>query len=115
MLREAGPGLAALLFVMLREHAQIWGMLDSLERATDAGAGTGLALRKRLTVQLLHHNLKEEKTLYPRADDLLLPAAADRLKCSSAQVFLSSGELPDGWVYMLKARPAPGDSGRAGR
>jgi hypothetical protein len=44
---------------MLREHARTWGALDSLERATDAGAGTGLALGKRLTVQLLHHGQKE--------------------------------------------------------
>ena len=110
LLHEAEPGLAAPLFVMLREHAQIWGTLDSLERATDAGAGTGLALRKRLTVQLLHHNLKEEKILYPRADDLLPPATADRLR-----VFLNSGELPDGWLCLLKARPVPGNPGRAGR
>ncbi len=59
LLREAEPGLAAPVFVMLREHAQIWGTLEALERAVDEGAGTGLALRKRLTVQLLHHNLKE--------------------------------------------------------
>lgn len=109
LLREAEPGLAAPLFVMLREHAQIWGTLASLERAADAGTGTGLALGKRLTVQLLHHNLKEEKILYPRADDLLPPAAAGRLR-----VFLSSAELPGGWVCMLKARPVPGNPGRAG-
>lgn len=109
LLREADPGLAAPLFVMLREHAQIWGTLDSLERATDAGAGTGLSLAKRLTVQLLHHNLKEEKILYPRADDLLPPTAAERLR-----VFLGSGELPDGWVCMMKARHLPGNPARAG-
>ena len=110
LLREAAPGLAAPVYVMLREHAQIWGTLDSLERELDAGAGTGLALRKRLTVRLLHHNLKEEKILYPRADDLLSPAAADRLRA-----FLGSGELPDGWVCMMKARPLPRNPGRAGR
>ena len=52
LLREAEPGLAAPVFVMLREHAQIWGTLDSLERATNAGTGTGLALCKRMTGQL---------------------------------------------------------------
>jgi regulator of cell morphogenesis and NO signaling len=109
LLREAEPRLAAPLFVMLREHAQIWGTLDSLERAANAGMGAGLVLRKRLTVQLLHHNRKEEKTLYPRADDLLPPAAAERLR-----VFLGSGRLPDGWVCLLKARPIPSNPGRAG-
>lgn len=108
LLHEAESGLAAPVFVMLREHTQIWGTLDSLERAADAGRGTGPALHKRLTVQLLHHNLKEEKVLYPRADDLLPPAAADRLR-----VFLASGELPDGWVCTMKARHVPGNPARA--
>jgi regulator of cell morphogenesis and NO signaling len=110
MLREAEPGLAAPVFVMLREHAQIWGTLEALERAADASAGAGLALRKRLTVQLLHHNLKEEKILYPRADHLLPPAAAGRLRA-----FLGSGRLPGGWVCMMKARPVPQTPRRAGR
>jgi hypothetical protein len=46
---QAEPGLAAPIFVMLREHAQVWGTLDSLERERDADAGR--ALCKRLTVQ----------------------------------------------------------------
>ena len=86
---------------MLREHAQIWATLDSLERELHAGTGTGLALCRQLTVRLLHHNLKEEKILYPRADDVLPPAAAGRLRA-----FLGSGELPEGWVC-TKARPVP--------
>ena len=108
LLREAEPGLAAPVFVMLREHAQIWGTLEALERAADAG--TGATLGKRLPVQLLPHNRKEEKTLSPRADEALPPAAADRLR-----VFLSSGELPEGWVCLLKARPVSQNPGRAGR
>ena len=83
LLREAEPGLAAPVFVMLREHAQIWGTLDALERDLDAGTGAGLALGKRVAVQLLHHNLKEEKILYPRADEAL-PAAAAGCARSSA-------------------------------
>lgn len=108
LLHEAEPGLAAPVFVMLREHAQVWGLLDALERSADDGTGTELG--KRLTVRLLHHNLKEEKILYPRTDDLLPPMAAGRLLA-----FLSSGELPDGWVCLMKARPAPGRPGRAVR
>jgi regulator of cell morphogenesis and NO signaling len=108
LLHEAEPGLAAAVFVMLREHAQVWGTLDALEGAADDGTGTELG--QRLTVQLLHHNLKEEKILYPRADDLLPPLAADRLLA-----FLGSGELPDGWVCLMKSRPAPGSPGRAVR
>lgn len=91
LLREAEAGLTAPIFVMLREHAQIWATLDSLERQLGAGA-TGSGLCRQLTVQLLHHNLKEEKILYPRADDVLPAPAADRLRA-----FLISGELPEGW------------------
>ncbi len=105
LLREAEPGLAAPVSVMLREHAQIWATLDSLERELDAGTGTGLGLCRQLTVQLLHHNLKEEKILYPRAD--ALPAtAAGRLRA-----FLGSGQLPEGWVC-AKARPVTRHAGR---
>ncbi|HEX6449950.1 MAG TPA: hypothetical protein VF060_10865 [Trebonia sp.] len=44
--------------------------------------------------------------LYPRADDALPPAAAERLRA-----FLGSGELPEGWVCM-KARLVTRDAGR---
>ena len=116
LLCEAEPGLAAPVFVMLREHAQIWAALDSLDRELDrepdrepdTGADGGLALCKRLTVRLMHHNLKEEKILYPRADAVLPAAAGGRLRA-----FLSSANLPDGWVCMLKARPLARDHGRA--
>jgi iron-sulfur cluster repair protein YtfE (RIC family) len=108
LLREAEPGLAAPIFVMLREHAQIWATLDSLERDLDTGMSTGHGPCRQLSVRLLHHNLKEEKILYPRADDALHPAAASGLR-----EFLDSGQLPEGWVCLLKARPVPRDPGRA--
>ena len=104
LLCRAQPGLAAPVLVMLREHAQIWAILELLEHAPDTRAG--LALAKRLTSHLLHHNLKEERVLYPRADDIGPEAAADRLRA-----FLDSGEMPDGWVC-LKARPVASDAGR---
>jgi regulator of cell morphogenesis and NO signaling len=103
-LGEAEPGLRAPVFVMLREHAQMWATLDTLER--EPAPGTALVLCRQLTVRLLHHNLKEEKILYPRADDVLPPAAADRLRA-----FLGSGELPEGWVC-TKARPVTRNAGR---
>ena len=106
LLCEAEPGLMAPVFVMLREHAQIWATIDALERELDAGTGTGLAHCRQLTVRLLHHNLKEEKILYLRADDVLPASAADRL-----WAFLGSGELPKGWVC-LRARPVTWDAGR---
>ena len=69
-------------------------------------SSAAIVLCKRLTGQLVHHNLKEERVLYPRADHVLPPEAARRL-----QAFLGSGALPEGWVC-LRARPAPSDAGR---
>lgn len=93
LMREAG--LVAPVFVMLREHGQIWTTLDSLERALDAGTADGAELRlcRQLTVQLQHHNLKEERIVYPQADRALTASAAAQLRA-----FLDSGGLPDGWV-----------------
>lgn len=82
LLGEAEPALRAPVFVMLREHAQIWAALDALER--EPGGSAGYALSRQL--------------LYPRADDTLPPAVACRLRA-----FLGSGELPEGWVC-VKAR-----------
>jgi hypothetical protein len=87
-----GAGLVAPVLVMLREHAQIWATLDALDRELSAG-DTELALCRRLTVELLHHNLKEEKILYPQVDEVLAEPMAAR-----ARDFLDSGELPGGWV-----------------
>jgi hypothetical protein len=104
LLCEAEPGLMAPALVMLREHAQIWAGLDALER--EPAAGTAPALGRQVAVQLLHHNLKEEKVLYPRADAVLPPAAAERLRA-----FLESGDLPEGWAC-LRARPVTGKAAR---
>lgn len=104
LLCQAEPGLAAPVFVVLREHAQIWATLDTPER--EPVTSTGLVLCRQLTVRLLHHNLKEDRVLYPRADDGLPPAAAARLRA-----FLGSGELPDEWVC-TKARTVIRNAGR---
>jgi hemerythrin-like domain-containing protein len=95
LLREAVPALSAPVLVMLREHGQLWQLLDSLEQkpGADGSSGTGLILSRQLTVLLLHHNLKEEKILYPRADLLLTEPAAARLR-----EFIASGQLPQGWT-----------------
>jgi regulator of cell morphogenesis and NO signaling len=103
LLGEAQPALRAPVFVMLREHAQIWAALDVLE--LEPGGSSGHALCRQLASQLLHHNLKEEKVLYPRADDALPPAAAERLRA-----FLGSGDMPRGWVC-VKARPMTRNAG----
>ena len=100
LLRQAEPALGAPVFVMLREHGQIWPLLDSLEHDANADADAITPARiRQLESHLLHHNLKEEKILYPRADEVLPTAAAERL-----WALLDSGEMPEGWVC-FKARP----------
>jgi regulator of cell morphogenesis and NO signaling len=92
----AEAGLLAPVFVMLREHTQIWTTLDALQRELDDNAGTGPATRAlahQLAIQLQHHNLKEEKILYPQADQVLTASATRHL-----QAFLRSGQLPQDWV-----------------
>jgi regulator of cell morphogenesis and NO signaling len=92
-LRESG--LIAAIFVMLREHAQLWTTLEALDRELDTGASTGAALMlcHQLTVQLQHHNLKEEKIIYPAADQMLTAPATAQLRA-----LLATGGLPEGWA-----------------
>ncbi len=100
-LQGAGePGLAAPLSVMLREHAQIWAALGALERELETGPDLSAAAHRchLLLVALQHHNLKEERILYPEADRTLSPELAERLNA-----FLADGRAPDGWVC-AKAR-----------
>jgi regulator of cell morphogenesis and NO signaling len=92
-------GLVAPIFVMLREHAQLWTTLQTLEREFDTGdSSAGLLLCHQLAVQLQHHNLKEEKIIYPQAETNLPPAATAQL-----QAVLAGSELPAGWTCQ-KAR-----------
>ncbi len=92
-LREAG--LVPPVFVMLREHAQIWQTLDTLEAlvADDAPDADLRQACRELTVRLQHHNLNEERILYPEADRVLT-ASVD----ADLRAVLESGEMPEGWV-----------------
>lgn len=88
-------GMVAPLFVMVREHAQMWTTLDALESDLANAADDGV-LRKRchdLMVQLQHHNPKEEQVIYPQADAVLTATASDDLL-----TFMGSGQLPEGWI-----------------
>jgi iron-sulfur cluster repair protein YtfE (RIC family) len=92
-LREAG--MMAPVFVMLREHGELWRTLDAIdvELALDPDPAALQKLCRELVVQLQHHNPKEEQILYPQADQVLHAEAGSHLKA-----FIESGELPEGWV-----------------
>jgi regulator of cell morphogenesis and NO signaling len=92
-LREAG--LVAPIFVMLREHGEIWDALDVI--ATEMGAGAARSTVdetcRALLAQLERHNSKEEPIIYSQADAVLTAAASAGLKA-----FLAAGRFPEGWV-----------------
>lgn len=92
-LREAG--LVAPVFVMVREHGEIWRSMDALEAAvaTDAGGTAAAAICREMVKQLEAHNMKEEMILYPQADAVVTGGDSEAL-----QRFLATGSMPDGWV-----------------
>jgi regulator of cell morphogenesis and NO signaling len=89
-LREAG--LMAPIFVMLREHGQMWTTMAALDADLAAGAAVAEGCRE-LSAQLEAHNSKEEPIIYPQADTVLAGTAADELRA-----LMASGHTPDGWV-----------------
>ena len=92
-LREAG--LFGPVLVMLREHGEIWALLDALD--TDVAAGTSAARLAQTFAQLEEaleqHNLKEERILYPAGDQVL-----DATVAEAARGALSDGLMPADWV-----------------
>lgn len=96
------PALAAPTFVMLREHGQMWQLLDSLEheiRRSDGDGAEATQLCRQLIVQLQHHNRKEERIIYAAAAATVAPEASGRISQHSR----STREAPLGWVC-VKAR-----------
>jgi len=92
-LRNAG--LFAPIFVMEREHGEIWQTMESLEAGLLAGVDAAMLTRacRDLLGRLERHNAKEEPIIYPHADTDL-PAATH----SALQAFIVSGQMPEGWV-----------------
>ena len=96
-----GAGLVAPVFVMLREHGEMWRLLDALQlelRVAPTGPEVAGLLRE-LEVRLQHHNLKEERILYSQSDDALDPDARQRL-----HDFLADGVMPADWICEKAAR-----------
>ena len=93
-------GLMAPIFVMLREHGEMWKTMDALDAELSKGIDRPalLTLSQELAVQLDRHNAKEEPILYPQVD-----AAMSAPARTEFEAFLDSGRTPDGWVC-TKAR-----------
>lgn len=88
-------GLTVPLFVMLREHGEIWETMNAIEAQlnSDSGGKPSDVLCRALLAQLDQHNTKEEAVIYPQAD-VVLSAGAD----AELRAFLAAGQMPDGWV-----------------
>lgn len=112
-------GHTAEAMVVLREHGQIWRLLDQLDEAAGSGTvgdeGAVRMLCTRLTGQLRHHNLHEERDVYPLAEEVLGDPATGALREA-----LAAATVPEGWVcYRARSRrparqqpPAGGESAR---
>ncbi len=92
-IREAGMTMP--IFVMMREHGQLWQTMDTLTHLLAEGDDTR---RLELTChhlldQLHRHNTKEEPIIYPHADTDLPPHTSAELTR-----FIRTGRAPEGWV-----------------
>jgi len=91
-------GLVGPIMVMLREHGQLWDLLDALESRVreQADPETINVTWQDLEHRLADHNRKEEQILYPAGDDVLdAEVTADVLD------ELRSGDTPPGWVCRM--------------
>jgi hemerythrin-like domain-containing protein len=92
-LREGGMVMP--LFVMVREHGEIWDSMDALADMVTGGADSDKLAEvcRQLLRQLEAHNMKEEPVIYPHADSSLTAE-----KSAELGDFIATGRTPDGWV-----------------
>jgi len=88
-------GLMGPVFVMLKEHGELWTELDEVDRLLADGAGAP-ELRKKLEFlleMLDRHNVKEEPIVYAAADQTL-----DAETVAEINELVETSTLPVGWV-----------------
>ncbi len=98
-IREAGMVMP--IFVMLREHGELWRTMGALtDLVVDRADSEQLrATCRQLLGQLEQHNSKEEPILYPHADtDIPAQVSAELTR------FIETGRTPDGWVCRQAGR-----------
>lgn len=98
-LRDAGMTMP--IFVMLREHGELWRAMDAIDALLDDEVEPAPTLEacRELLAQLDRHNSKEEPVIYPLVDAALTGEARADL-----DAFLRTGRTPEGWVCQ-QARP----------
>lgn len=94
-------GLMGPIMVMLKEHGELWDLLDRLETQVAEGAVVAdITTTWQAAAALLEaHNAKEEQILYPSGDKILnTDTAAD------IQDALVNDTMPEGWVAQMAGR-----------
>ncbi len=88
-------GMMVPLFVMVRQHGELWNAMDALGTLLDADSDADALLAScRALLELLdQHNSKEEPIIYPQADKVLSVEASAELTA-----FLETGAMPEGWT-----------------
>ncbi len=88
-------GLGMPIFVMVREHGELWDAMTALDTLleSDATAQTLQNACRELLAKLDNHNSKEEPIIYSLADVELEPGVSSKL-----QEFIDSGAMPENWV-----------------
>jgi regulator of cell morphogenesis and NO signaling len=88
-------GLMGPIFVMLREHGELWRSMDAVDAllAGPSDIDARRAACSGLLALLDAHNSKEEPIIYTQADQILDGAASTELLD-----FLKGGTTPQGWV-----------------
>ena len=86
-------GLVAPVFVMHREHAEIWQGLAAVEAAFGTDAAGAAAAMDAMAAVLDAHNSKEEQILYPASGSVLAPADTEAVRAA-----FEESRRPDGWL-----------------
>ena len=94
-------GMVMPIFVMMREHGQLWRTMDTLQDLL-ADGNDRQRLRDtcgQLLDQLDQHNSKEEPVIYSHVDTDLPPHTTAELAR-----FIETGRTPDGWICQQARR-----------
>lgn len=86
-------GLAAPVFVMLREHGKIWQALEEIATRRDRSAAATAEAMESLVAILEWHNSKEEMILYAASGNVLQDGETEAVRKT-----FQEGSRPEGWL-----------------
>lgn len=90
-LRQAG--MVAPVFVMIREHGEIWRALDVVRSEDGRDMDRAIAAFESMEAVLSAHNFKEEQILYPASDSTLDPEHIEAVRAA-----FEDSKRPEEWL-----------------